>query len=519
MSISKAFMQLSPFRRRLDEARPASQPLNRPQPQSLEGYIDGVAGGAIAGWAIDRATPGEPVNVEIYVDHALWAFLRANEPRPDLASAFQTSGHHGFQWELPLHLADGAPHTISIRHTPFGTEIPGSPLTVDTSHIRSSPLRVSSVETQKMRQRAVPYMDAPPRALRTAMLAPGESYEFNPPVFEMVGDAISERRLPLKWTEPDAVSLSIPDARIYRWDVIAMGPGQVLDCSWQSSEMRGCPLFRADAEGNSYLDRRLLHDAVRIPNEIVHIFRPGAYNHYHWLIEILPQLWAMQNSAFADKPILINELSFKTGRPEWEADRAVKLATLELLGLGAERQFRVSTSVMDVDVAHVPLSLSPPVLKHAAGIHSDLKNAVLRAGPHAGNSDMRRIFVSRAHASRRRLVNEDALFEILCPRGFQRVVLERLPFAEQVALFSQAEQVVAPHGAGLANIVFMAPGTQVIELLPQKLEDRAFIFSRLSHLYGLRHAIVLTHEAPGNVADPDHMADPRSLMAAFEALG
>ena len=38
--------------------------------------------------------------------------------------------------------------------------------------------------------------------------------------------------------------------------------------------------------------------------------------------------------------------------------------------------------------------------------------------------------------------------------------------SEQALLFQRAGMVVAPHGAGLANMVFAPPGLRVIELLP-----------------------------------------------------
>jgi capsular polysaccharide biosynthesis protein len=43
------------------------------------------------------------------------------------------------------------------------------------------------------------------------------------------------------------------------------------------------------------------------------------------------------------------------------------------------------------------------------------------------------------------------------------VQLERLSLAEQIALFRTVKVVVAPHGAGLANLVVSRPGTRVIE--------------------------------------------------------
>jgi capsular polysaccharide biosynthesis protein len=71
--------------------------------------------------------------------------------------------------------------------------------------------------------------------------------------------------------------------------------------------------------------------------------------------------------------------------------------------------------------------------------------------------------ISRAGAANRRILNEADLLQALSPLGFERYRLEALPIEEQIALFQDAECVVAPHGAGLANLVF-APETAVVEL-------------------------------------------------------
>jgi capsular polysaccharide biosynthesis protein len=39
-----------------------------------------------------------------------------------------------------------------------------------------------------------------------------------------------------------------------------------------------------------------------------------------------------------------------------------------------------------------------------------------------------------------------------------------MPLAEQIAVFSRAECVVGPHGAGLTNLTFCRPGTKVVEI-------------------------------------------------------
>jgi len=75
-----------------------------------------------------------------------------------------------------------------------------------------------------------------------------------------------------------------------------------------------------------------------------------------------------------------------------------------------------------------------------------------------------RIYISREQARRRRVLNEEELWTQLAARGFVKVHLEALTWREQINAFRGAQVVVAPHGAGLANLVFCRPGTRVVEL-------------------------------------------------------
>lgn len=51
----------------------------------------------------------------------------------------------------------------------------------------------------------------------------------------------------------------------------------------------------------------------------------------------------------------------------------------------------------------------------------------------------------------------------MSPLGFVAYTLEDMSFSDQVRLLSQAEMVVAAHGAGLTNIIF-SQNLIVIEL-------------------------------------------------------
>ena len=87
-----------------------------------------------------------------------------------------------------------------------------------------------------------------------------------------------------------------------------------------------------------------------------------------------------------------------------------------------------------------------------------------QAWSQVGSSRRRRIYISRDKAGWRKVVNERELMQTLRRHRFERFFLEDLSSQEQIQLFQEAEVIVGPHGAGLANVVFTPPGATVIEL-------------------------------------------------------
>jgi capsular polysaccharide biosynthesis protein len=75
-----------------------------------------------------------------------------------------------------------------------------------------------------------------------------------------------------------------------------------------------------------------------------------------------------------------------------------------------------------------------------------------------------RIYISRARARKRRILNETEVVEILNQFGFQTIYAEDHSFAEQVKIASRARYLVSNHGAGLTNMLFMPDGASVLEL-------------------------------------------------------
>jgi capsular polysaccharide biosynthesis protein len=101
----------------------------------------------------------------------------------------------------------------------------------------------------------------------------------------------------------------------------------------------------------------------------------------------------------------------------------------------------------------------------------------------------RRIYISRADASYRKVYNEEEVMAYLGPLGFERVTMTDLSVIDQARLHQQAAVVIGPHGANMTNIIFCQPGTYVLEIFQPGWVDPGYIAP--SAQLGLRYFYTL----------------------------
>ena len=106
-----------------------------------------------------------------------------------------------------------------------------------------------------------------------------------------------------------------------------------------------------------------------------------------------------------------------------------------------------------------------------------------------------RIYISRRRVERRHLQNELELLPILDLYGYGIVELEDWSIERQVQLFSGATHVVAPHGAGLTNALWMPVGGKVLEIRPSYASGD-FCFSEICALSSLEHEVLVPIRQP-----------------------
>jgi capsular polysaccharide biosynthesis protein/tetratricopeptide (TPR) repeat protein len=135
--------------------------------------------------------------------------------------------------------------------------------------------------------------------------------------------------------------------------------------------------------------------------------------------------------------------------------------TVERIGVAG---WRATSGLARFSVRRLWVSSNCRALQHPAHWGAEWALAAVRAlFDVTPRERKRRLLISREDAGYRVIANAADITPLLQACGFEVIVPGRLPFAEQIAAFREATHVFGPHGAALANTLFCAPGTHVLE--------------------------------------------------------
>lgn len=236
----------------------------------------------------------------------------------------------------------------------------------------------------------------------------------------------------------------------------------------------------------------------------------GSTNYYHWLIDFLPRFHLLDKAGIAIKnyPIIVN-----SGQTPFQME------TLDLLGIRQEQLIEVNAG----EVLAVGKLVAPAILSTNTFVAQEALNWLRQFGlNHLARecaNRKRRLFISRADATVRRLINEDEVYDSLEPLGFERFVPGAHSFIEQVEAFSNAECIIGPHGAGLTNLVFAPPNALIIDI--KNTFSAAQFFETLAGQLKLSYAPLVGEaimtDASRKKHDRDMRIEPRLVIEALRS--
>ena len=248
---------------------------------------------------------------------------------------------------------------------------------------------------------------------------------------------------------------------------------------------------------------RFLPGVRRFPNEVVALTASNQAFYFHWIFDVLPRFWLAEQAGYGHGPFFV------------EAVLPFQRETLWVLGVTGPRRIdpRETGAISASNLITPCHSVAPGHIFPDWAVRF-LRDRLLSEASEGRRSPAKRLYVSRANAGHRRVINEPEIVSFLAGYGFEAIRTEELAFCEQVSLFRDAEIVIAPHGGGLANLVFCTPGAKVIELFPSANID---LYYRLATQLRLDYLFVKNGDSPGTfMGSGDYHVDLVELKAVLD---
>ena len=335
----------------------------------------------------------------------------------------------------------------------------------------------------------------------------------------LLAESVSTRRLPVnlepgdRWLFEHELQRTLPASRLIEVHDVRISPdgvlfkaGRVLPESFAYAHVlegwTRARLLRFLA-GNY-----LLRTRARIEDEALWIVHTWSTGYFHWLADTLPKLLLVRQR-LKDWTLLL---------PHYARTLPFVEPSLAPFGVGRIR-YAGEGEVLTCRRLFVPTHAAPPGHFNDALIRSVRQMLVAAYGIGGEASAADRLYISRSLAQRRKVSNEAEVLDVVQRFGFRVFHPESCPFEEQVRAASAARYLVSSHGAGLANMLFMRPGSHVLELRHQVDRVNNCYFTMASALdlkYSYQTCPPLDPDEPPHTADL--RVDVRRLERNLEQL-
>lgn len=269
-------------------------------------------------------------------------------------------------------------------------------------------------------------------------------------------------------------------------------------------------------------------------------------NYYHWMLECLPRaLVAVKKPEFADYPLLVDENlppqileSLRLVAPERKIIPVMSGMAINVKELVFPSVFSYPHDFYGRDTYIEDLLISPDAIRlvreallplarvnkyenHHNGQRKNQRNG--QPNGHHGNEKenggsnaKRRIYLARSGGTHRALTNEAELIEMLEKIGFTVVHPGKLSLLEQISLFSSAEIIVGPTGAGMTNIIFAPTECKILILAGATRHANYYIFAQIAQALGQTLSYVTGKPGDRSNLHSHYFIHPLTLRFAIE---
>jgi hypothetical protein len=240
---------------------------------------------------------------------------------------------------------------------------------------------------------------------------------------------------------------------------------------------------------------------------LVNFSKLGIFNHSIFMAEM-----AAPAAVLSFTPGL-KDYGYYMNFPTFMPELAIRNRHAALSALGYSREGLVTTKAHGLKVKGLVIAkVNDRYTNHRVSQALPIVAAVFKnlyCDSSAGHP--RRFYVHRRGEVARKVANFEDLKPILDQHHITPIALEELDFEEQVNLFSKADLVLAEHGAGLANSIFMRPGSTMVELFPEPMVGR-WMYRAMASAFRLNYCFGAFSVPPGWVWNRDDIQIPPGLV-------
>ena len=242
----------------------------------------------------------------------------------------------------------------------------------------------------------------------------------------------------------------LPDAVYSNWSSTIKHEGKIFT---PSLYLAG----KDQTELHKELEREPNHELTR---SVVSCNNGSSKNYYHWTVQTLPSLINAQQYLNNNYTLILPE-NLSSYQLEWLSLAGLDKGHCQHLYL-RERDVVFSRELVAPLTLYKPFDYQPS-RRTLLKFRKQINERMISEEDHASLPN--KLYISRSDSKKiRGLKSEKKLEKSLEELGFFILKASSLSVKDQIKLFKNAKTIVAPHGAGLSNLIFANPQCRIFEI-------------------------------------------------------
>ena len=213
----------------------------------------------------------------------------------------------------------------------------------------------------------------------------------------------------------------------------------------------------------------------------------SGYNNYaHWLLDIVPKIKILSQVYSLKK---INHFYFsKLNHFQKETFKILKLNSIKIVDSKLDKHCFVENLIFCTHPNYLKGTIFDAHSNIPRWIIYYLRKILLKCASKKIEK-YKKIYIDRSDSQYNhcKIINDFEIKKYLKNRGFEIIKLSEYSLKDQISIFKNCNNVVGPHGAGFANLIFCKKKTKVLEIKnighPNKVYQKISKYNKLNHRF------------------------------------